>query len=312
METPIFVFTGFIDSGKTTLLRDTLESPDFKAKSNLIIVCEEGDEEFEDAFISRNNAYLEYIQKPEDLTDEFLESLAKKYKPEQVFIEYNGTWEMKNILERKLPKKWEWGGIYSTVDGTTVDTYLSNMRQLFMEQFVASGLIIVNRCEESLDRVRVRRIFKGFNPSVQLIFEKPNGDMYDPSEDPLPYDINADIIEIEPLDYGIFYIDAMEHPENYINKHIKFLAQLYRGSDLPPQTFVPGRFIMTCCEADIRFMGYLCEFDGEFPYKQRDWINIEVLFDYKFVPSYGEKAPILKLLSATPTTRPEVDPVFFS
>ena len=126
METPIFVFTGFIDSGKTTLLRDTIESPDFKAKSNLIIVCEEGDEEFEDAFISRNNAYLEYVQKPEDLTDEFLESLAKKYKPEQVFIEYNGTWEVSEFLDMDLPKGWVLVQTLATVDATTFEVYLQN------------------------------------------------------------------------------------------------------------------------------------------------------------------------------------------
>ena len=312
METPVFVFTGFIDSGKTTLLRDTLESPDFAAYRNLIILCEEGDEELDAAFLKRNHAFLEVIEKPEDLTDELLKSFAKKYAPDQVAIEYNGTWKMDYILERKLPRNWEWSGIYSVVDGTTVNNYLDNMRQMFMEQFLASGLVIFNRCKESLDRVRIRRIFKGFNPSTQLIFEKPDGTMYDPADDPLPYDINADVIEIEDLDYGVFYIDAMDHPENYIGKKLKFLSQVYMGRDLPKNCFVPGRFIMTCCEADIRFMGYICEYEGSFNYKLRDWVNVTVEFDTKYMPEYGEKVPYYKLVSVTGATKPEIDPVYFS
>lgn len=312
METFIFLFTGFIDSGKTTLMRDTIESPDFKSPNNLIIMCEDGDVEIDEEFLKKNNAKLEIVDSAENFTDNYFEELKKKYYPDQVFIEYNGTWAMENILNTQLPKNWEWGGIYSTVDCESVDMYLANMRQMFMEQFSQSGLIIFNRCNQDVDRGRLRRIFKAFNPPVQMIFEKPDGNMYDPSEDPLPFDIESDVIEIDPLDFGIWYIDALELPEHYFKKQIKFLAQLYRGRDLPPNTFVPGRFVMTCCEADIKFMGFICEYEGEFPYKQRDWVNVTVEFDYKYISHYGEKAPVLKLLEVQPADKPEVDPVFFS
>ena len=312
MEVPVFVFTGFIDSGKTTLMRDTIESPDFAAYRNLIIMCEDGDEEYSPEFLKKNHAFLVEVSSPEELTDAFLADLAKKYTPDQVMIEYNGTWTMTSILNRRLPRGWEFYGIYSTVDTATADGYLNNMRQMFMEQFSQSGLIIFNRCDESVDRPRLRRIFKAFNPGAQVIFERPDGEMYDPADEPLPYDINADVIEVDDLDYGVWYIDAMDHPERYMNKKIRFLAQVYRGKDLPAGTFVPGRFIMTCCANDIRFMGYMCSYPDAFAYKQRDWVRVTVSFDHKFIKEYGEKAPFLSLVDITPAEKAEQDPVYLN
>lgn len=312
MEVPVFVFTGFIDSGKTTLMRDTIESPDFAAYRNLIIMCEDGDEEYSEAFLKKNHAFLVEVGSPEELTDEFLAGLEKQYTPDQVMIEYNGTWTMTAILNRRLPRHWEFYGIYSAVDTRSVDNYLTNMRQMFMEQFSQSGLIIFNRCAPEVDRARLRRIFKAFNPAAQVIFEDMDGKMYDPANEPLPYDINADIIEVDDLDYGVWYIDAMEHPDRYMGKKIRFLAQIYRGRDLEPGTFVPGRFIMTCCANDVRFMGYMCSYPGAFAYKQRDWAVVTVGFDFRYVAAYGEKAPFLNLIEIRPAGKPEQDPVYLN
>jgi len=312
MDIPVYIFTGQIDSGKTTLIRDTLESPDFDSPRNLILVCEDGDEEFSPEYLKKNRAFLEKIDSKEALTAKYLKELAAKYDPTQVFIEYNGMWPMNEILDKRLPKNWDFYGIYSTADGSTINMYLDNMRQLFMEQFSMSGLVIINRTNEDLDRIRIRRIFRTFNPQAQLIFEKPDGEVYDPSEDPLPYDITADVIEVEDSEFGVWYLDAMDHPERYEGKHIKFLAQVYRGNDLPPNSFVPGRFIMTCCVNDVKFMGYRCEYEGNFSYKLRDWVRVEVAFDHGYDPDFGQDAPQLKLVSVMPAQKPEQDPIYFN
>ena len=312
MEIPVFIFTGFLDSGKTTLLRDTLESPDFFAYRTLIIACEDGDEEYDAAFLKKNKAFLVQISKEEDLTDAFLQECAKRFDPDQVMIEFNGTWPIVTILERRLPKHWEICGMYSTIDTTTVDTYLTSMRSFFMEQFSQTGLIIFNRCAEDVDRARLRRIFKAFNPPVQIVFEREDGEMYDPADEPLPYDISGPVVTVPDLDYGVWYLDAGEHPEHYLGKTIRFRAQVYRGRNLRKGTFVPGRFIMTCCVEDIRFMGYVCTFADELPFKQRDWVEVEVSFGYGFVREFGEKAPMLTLVSVKAADPAEVDPVFLN
>ncbi|MBQ0026944.1 MAG: hypothetical protein KBS79_06220 [Lachnospiraceae bacterium] len=312
MEVPVYVFTGFMDSGKTTLLKETLESPDFDSAKTLILACEDGDNEYEDIFLSQNKAVLVQLPNPDQLTDDFLAEQAKTHKPSQVLIEYNGMWELDRLFDRKLPRDWEFYGVFSTVDTSTADMYLSNMRQLFMAQFAASGLIIFNRCAEIIDRGRLRRIFKTFNPQAQLIFERPDGEVYDPTKEPLPYDMNADVIEIDDLDFGIWYLDAGDHPEDYVGKKLRFLAQVYRGRDIPKNTFVPGRFIMTCCINDVQFLGYFCECDDSFAYKSRDWVKVTCKFDMKNVPSMGGRVPYMTLVDIAPAAPPAQDPIFFS
>ena len=46
MEIPVFIINGFLESGKTSFIKDTLASEDFNdGESSLVIVCEEGGEE---------------------------------------------------------------------------------------------------------------------------------------------------------------------------------------------------------------------------------------------------------------------------
>ncbi|MEQ3216837.1 GTP-binding protein [Hominifimenecus microfluidus] len=312
MEVPVYVFTGFLDSGKTTLLKDTLSSPDFETERTLIILCEEGDEEYDEQFLSANGAYVVTVESQEKLTDSLLVQCAKKFDPDQVMIEWNGTWPMSTLFDREFPKHWECVGIYSTVDATTAEMYMTNMRAMFLEQLSQSGLIIFNRTPEEMDRARMRRLIKANNPPAQIVFEREDGEMYDPADEPMPFDVTGPVIEIEDMDYGLWYLDAREHPERYKGKQIRFLAQVYRGRNLKPGTFVPGRFIMTCCADDIRFMGYICRFIGDFPYQQRDWVKVTVDFGFEYVKAYGEKVPVLTLREALPAKKPSQDPVYFT
>lgn len=44
MEIPVYLFTGFLDSGKTSFIQDTISDPDFLAdEKTLLIACEEGE-----------------------------------------------------------------------------------------------------------------------------------------------------------------------------------------------------------------------------------------------------------------------------
>ena len=60
---------------------------------------------------------------------------------------------------------------------------------------------------------------------------------------------------------------------------------------------------MTCCADDIRFMGYICRFTGDFPYQQRDWVKVTVDFGFEYVKAYGEKVPVLTLREALPAKK---------
>ena len=104
MGVPVYLFTGFLESGKTTLIKDTIASPDFAdVASTLLILCEEGEEEYDPAFCSEHQVTVVTVENKEDMTEKLLEGFAGAYDAEQVMIEYNGTWEMDLILDMDMP-----------------------------------------------------------------------------------------------------------------------------------------------------------------------------------------------------------------
>ena len=95
------------------------------------------------------------------------------------------------------------------------------------------------------------------NPQVDIIFEDEEGQIEEVTEADLPYDVNAEVIEVSPEAYGIWYIDMLDKPDRYRGKTVEFTAMVLKTPDFPKNYFVPGRMAMTCCEADMTFLG-LC------------------------------------------------------
>lgn len=313
METVVELFTGFLDSGKTTLIQEALHSPDFlDYNQTLLIVCEEGDEEYDEAWLKKNGIIKYVVEEEEKLNEFFLEGLELNYRPDHVMIEFNGTWDLNRMLEMRMPPGWEIGAVLSTVDGSTAEMYLLNMRNMFLSPLLYSDLIIVNRVDESVDRAKIRRSIKVMNPKTQIVFETEDGEPIENTEEDLPFNLNAPVIEIEEIDYGLWYMDAMEHPEHYKNKKIRFLAQVYKSKKLGKEFFVPGRFVMTCCEEDITFLGYLCKCKEEIPYTNRDWVFVTASFRYEYMKQYKDKGPVLYLEEIIPAKKPAHDVVTFN
>lgn len=313
METVVELFTGFLDSGKTTLIQEALHSPDFlDYNQTLLIVCEEGDEEYDEAWLKKNGIIKYVVEEEEKLNEFFLEGLELNYRPDHVMIEFNGTWDLNRMLEMRMPPGWEIGAVLSTVDGSTAEMYLLNMRNMFLSPLLYSDLIIVNRVDESVDRAKIRRSIKVMNPKTQIVFETEDGEPIENTEEDLPFNLNVPVIEIEEIDYGLWYMDAMEHPEHYKNKKIRFLAQVYKSKKLGKEFFVPGRFVMTCCEEDITFLGYLCKCKEEIPYTNRDWVFVTASFRYEYMKQYKDKGPVLYLEEIIPAKKPAHDVVTFN
>ena len=169
---PVFIVTGFLDSGKTTLVKETLMEQEWiEPGLTLLIRCEEGEEEYEREYLDAKDITLLEIEEPGQLNAEFFKNCEKNYHPVQVVVEYNGMWKLTELLSIKYPRSWELQGVYSTVDATTLDMYLTNMRNMLMEQLAESELIVVNRCAPEADRSGFRRALKVQNPMAQLIFE---------------------------------------------------------------------------------------------------------------------------------------------
>jgi uncharacterized membrane protein YcgQ (UPF0703/DUF1980 family) len=258
MDIPIFLFAGFLESGKTSFIKDTLEDPDFTEDEKiLVIITEEGEVELDEKALASRKIVVEYVEDEDDFTQELLNSYALKHSPKKVIIEWNGMWRLEKLSTLKMPKKWMLAQMITTVAAPTFDLYLSNMRSLIMEQFTNADMVIFNRCDENTKIGSYRRNVKAVNPAAAVYFE--NADGTEPSKnDTLPYDITKDVIELDEDDFGVWFVDAMDEPEKYDGKTIITKALVYKNVKLPEGTFVPGRYAMTCCADDVRFIGPFC------------------------------------------------------
>lgn len=311
-EIPIYLFTGFMDSGKTTLIKETLLENGFAEQGkSLIICCEDGDIAYDEEELAKVNTNLVMVEKEEDFTGDYLNKLSTEYQPDQIFIEYNGTWGMDTLLETKMPKGWEIIQALATVDATTFDLYLSNMRTMIMEQLFQADVVIFNRCDDSTDKGKYRRNIKALNRKAQLVYERADGTL-DEREEELPFDISGEELDITDADYAIWYMDCMENPKKYEGKKVKYLALVYNPEKLKKGVFVPGRFAMTCCADDVTFIGFKCKYPEEEKIPHKSWIQITAEVRVEFAREYKGKGPVLYPVSIEPAEKPEDELVYFS
>ena len=312
-EIPVYVFMGFLGSGKTTFAIETLIDQGFtEGSKTLLLACEEGEVEYDEKALNEKNIYLEYIDES-TLTDKHLLELGKKYNPENVMIEYNGMWELDKIFQIKVPRGWTVVQVISFVDATTFDVYVNNMKKIMMDQLRNADMIIFNRCDENTRTAEYRRSIRAVNRRGQVIFEDKEGKPIRTEEEViLPYDIEKDTIELGEEDFGIFYIDAADDPDKYVGKKIRFKAQAHRPSNYKKDEFVPGRFAMTCCADDIAFIGFKSYYSGAQLLKDRDWVIVEGVIKKEFYPEFQGEGPVIYADSVTKTGPAAEDLVYFN
>lgn len=313
-EIPVYLFTGFLESGKTTFIENTLIGQDFNEGDRaLLLVCEEGMEEYDVPALATHNIMVETIEEPEELTTEHLMKLQTRYKPELVLIEYNGTWKLQQLFDLQVPKGWTVVQIVANVDAGTFESYLNNMRAMMMEQVSMANLVIFNRCTEETRRGDYRRIIKANNRMATVVFEKEDGSTeFENPDDDLPFDIHAETIQIADDDFGIFYIDASDNPDKYAGKTVQFKGMVYKPRNYGRTAFVPGRHAMTCCVEDIAFVGFKCVSDMAAMLKDRQWVEITGTIQKEYYREFRGDGPVIYATRVVPADRPEEEVVLFN
>ena len=314
MEIPVYLFSGFMDSGKSSLIKETLIDGDFgEGGKTLLILCEDGEVEFEEEELAKAHACMAVIDKEESLTAKTLKELKLLHQPDQVFVEYNGTWQMSTFLELELPQGWVLVQSLATVDATTFEMYLNNMRAMIMEQIFAADVVIINRCDDHTPKGKFRRSIKMVNRKAQIAYERLDGSIDENDMEELPFDLSQEVIDISDMDYGIWYMDAMEDPRKYEGKKVRFLALSYHPEKMKKGVFVPGRFAMTCCADDITFVGFKCKCDkGQEAPPHKAWVTVTAEMRYEFAMEYKGKGPVLYALELQTAQQPEDELIYFS
>ena len=299
---PVYIINGFLESGKTEFITYTLDQEYFQIKGKtLIILCEEGEEEYEPALLSRSNSVLELIEQEEDFTPENLLELEKKHRPERIIIEYNGMWNFKNM---KLPWHWRVEQQITTIDASTFSMYFTNMKSLLAEMIRKSEMIIFNRCDGIEDLASYRRNVKAINQQGEIIFEDKDGEITQMFEEDLPFDLNSDPIVLDDMGYGIWYIDSLDNLDRYVGKNIQFTAMVMKPPEYPKDHFIPGRMAMTCCAEDMAFLGFVCVYKGAESLKEQDWIKVTAKLEKEYWADYGGEGPVLHASSVIKTKAP--------
>ena len=305
VQIPVYVFTGFLDSGKTKFIQETFEDPRFNAgERTLLLVCEEGEEEYDISTYPHKNVYLEVIDQGTVTTKE-LAALAKKYRAERVVAELNGMHQVGDLYMR-FPEDWAVAQEVMFADATTFQAYNANMRNLCMDKMVGAQMIVFNRLEKGADIMPFHKIARAANRRVDILYDYTDGTTeFDEIEDPLPFDINAPVIEVKDQDYALWYRDVSEEPRKYDGKTVRFKAQVAMLRRDKDNMFAPGRFVMTCCVDDIQFCGIPCRYNQSKTLESRSWVMVTAKVSAEKHRLYkGDIGPVLTAISVEKNAEP--------
>jgi G3E family GTPase len=300
-EIPVYLFTGFLDAGKTKFIQETLEDERFNnGESTLLLLCEEGEEEYDPSTFSGKNVFIEIIDDQSELTPSNLERLQKKHAVERVVVEYNGMW-MLDDLYQNMPESWLVYQEFLFADSQTFLTYNTNMRALVVDKLKSCEMVVLNRADDKVDKVEIHKIIRAISRRTNIAYEDLTGEVYyDDTPDELPFDIEAPVIEITPQDYAIWYQDISEEPEKYKGKTIRISGFVVNREDLPAGSFIFGRRVMTCCVEDITFAGLLCTGYDTKAMPKNQWVDLTAKIAIKSNRVYNKKGPVLTVQSLTP------------
>ncbi len=304
-QIPVYAFTGFLDSGKTKFIQETFEDERFNAgEKTLLLVFEEGEEEFDISTYPHKNVYIEVLDQ-QTVTTKELSALQKKYKAERVVVELNGMQQVGDLYMR-FPESWVVAQEVMFADAATIMAYNANMRNLVMDKLVGAQMVVFNRLEKGADIMPYHKLARAASRRIDILYDYTDGSTeFDEIEDPLPFDINAPVIEVRDEDYALWYRDCSEEPEKYDGKAVRFKAQVAMLRRDKNGMFAPGRFVMTCCVDDIQFCGIPCRYEGAANLESRSWVTVTAKITAEKHKLYkGDLGPVLTAIRVVPGAVP--------
>ena len=305
-DIPVYLFTGFMDAGKTRFIQETLEDKRFDTgERTLLIVCEEGEEEYApDQFVGKK-VMMRKAEREEDFTEDLLKQWEVDTGAERVLIEWNGMW-MLDTLYQAMPERWIVAQEFMFAEAGSFLLYNTNMRQLVYDKLKSCELVVFNRFDPAQDVMPFHKIVRAANRSCDIAYEDERGKVrYDDIADPLPFDKNAKVIDVADRDYAIWYRDLSEELKSYDGKTVHFKAQIAKSDELDAGTVIVGRQLMNCCAADITFTGLIAEKNPRRDLDSGDWVELTASIKVRRHPGYNRPGPVLTIREIAPAEPPE-------
>lgn len=311
-QIPVYLISGFLEAGKTNFIAPMLTGDDFtEDEHTLLIVTEEGEEEYDIEELRRHDVRVEVIDSEKEFTLQTLKKLDAKYQPTQVVLEYNGMWQIAKTQE-VFPKEWQLYQIVTIVESPTFNSYAKNMASLMMEKLRLADLIVFNRCTDELAPMLRQRNIKLLNRQAEIYLEY-NGERMEEYDDGsvCPFDLSEPVLDLTDDDYGVWYTDVMDKPTRYEGKTVRFRGMVAQSPKFPRGAYAVGRFAMVCCAEDTAFLGMLCYGSEQKRLRNKDWVEVTAKVQIKNLRVLGGEGPVLYTESVKAVPQPEETMVYF-
>ena len=312
MNMPVYLFTGFLEGGKTTIIQESLEDKRFNSgEKTLVLLCEEGESELDPSKFWGSNVTIRVIEEESEINRANLTALVREHRYDRIIIEYNGMWLL-DTLYRNMPADW---AIYQNMmfaEAKTFLNYNANMRQLVYDKLKDAEMIVLNRAYEGVDKEEIHKVVRGISRRAAIVYDYTDGHVeYDEIEDPLPFDIDAEIVEIKDEDFAIWYRDLSENMKAYEGKTVRFKGLIARDNKLAKNAAIIGRHIMTCCADDIQYGGMVCVFSSESPLQTGDWVTVKGKVKIEKAKVYRTHGPVVYVESTAFAVAPKQEVATF-
>ncbi|MDT3701196.1 MAG: permease [Thermincola sp.] len=175
MKIQVNIITGFLGSGKTTFINETLKRGLLSNKKTLVIQCEAGERELEDEIINHRTVIVKKFSKDKPLDSQLVKDIIKWHLPNRIIIEHNGMSKMEDLVtlleDSDLIKLCKINQVINIIDANTFDLYINNMRPILTEQISISDSIILNNAD-GLPKGKfnnVQQTLKAINRTAEII-----------------------------------------------------------------------------------------------------------------------------------------------
>lgn len=262
MKTSLYLFTGFLESGKTTTIKYMLQNGSLgtEERKTLLILCEEGDEEFPQDLLAKFDIHLEVISRQEQYTAAYLEGLLENHKCTDVIVEYNGFWPSARVY-LELPPGWYVKEKYFCADASTIAAYGVNLKVETDDKIQYSSYSAFNRVTPSMDVSVLRGLCRKNSFRTRVFYQYTDGSICEDLEyDSPPYNMEAEIVDIQDHWVGCFMLDLARRPGFYRKNAVRFRGYFKRKGEL----LLFGRDVTLARREDATFWGIPCKLEGQF------------------------------------------------
>ncbi len=244
---------GFLDAGKTTYIQDCIENDYFCKYGTTLILCfEQGEADYDEEMLSGRRTTVAYYEGKTDIRRFCLDSI-EACQPDRIYVEMN---TMTPELRAQFPACMQVGYAVTWIDWQTLPLYFANFKQLINQMVSDSGQVVFRGCPSKALLEPYSQAFRVMNQRAVYLRQDPMGYHEKAFDLFLPFSLEDPEIAIDEGGYVPFWLDALDHPEHYEGKTLRFLGPLELRRSGEDGSWSAGRVIMVCCMADLQFMSF--------------------------------------------------------